>query len=630
MRSLVSVSLAALWLAPSVFGQSTILTRPDPINLRPPAINDNGLTVFFAGAIKTDSAAQPDTATNLNRWIRQPSAAIIDRLTNYVSDAPYAGVASVSYPGTGDLVVYTALPDGAGGREEVHVISLFNHTDRVLATDDEGCAQPLCPDCYRTCLRSVHLSQDGATALYEAARNEPFYTVQTDQSGKQHLATYQGTLAPSPQRVIADGGTVVFTSAAPHGPTFAAAATDVYLMDIDGTNVRQVTDFGDAQFIASDAVISKNGSAIAFASNFSDAGVVPSQIFVVKADGSGLRRVSLGSDPATSPSISADGLLITYVQSGQIKRAPGLVEPPLLTIAQPVSLTDLSTSAPASPVISDDGAQVAFTLGPTFGKPAAVYRADTSETDRNLRQLTPIYTPRVLFSGGVVSVASSAAASPGSLISVYGANLGLDELTIAPGFPLPTQLKEVSLLVNDQPIPIHSTTPWQINAHLPQTIEPGMPGFKVHFDNGVAISAINAEVKARAPENFFVPATSNGQSYQQADALHAGTLIFADADHPAHAGEILEIYGLGLGVTRPMVPAGEASPSMPPAEAQTTPELTIGGRTASITFAGLIPGLAGVYQVNAVVPSGLLPGLHTLSWKQPDGSTISSSSIFVE
>jgi uncharacterized protein (TIGR03437 family) len=41
----------------------------------------------------------------------------------------------------------------------------------------------------------------------------------------------------------------------------------------------------------------------------------------------------------------------------------------------------------------------------------------------------------------------------------------------------------------------------------------------------------------------------------------------------------------------------------------------IGGKAAGVEFAGLTPGLAGVYQVNAKVPSGLRPGRHVVSWR---------------
>jgi uncharacterized protein (TIGR03437 family) len=40
--------------------------------------------------------------------------------------------------------------------------------------------------------------------------------------------------------------------------------------------------------------------------------------------------------------------------------------------------------------------------------------------------------------------------------------------------------------------------------------------------------------------------------------------------------------------------------------------VTIGGSEAEVRFSGLAPFLAGVYQINAVVPAGLAPGRYVL------------------
>src|SRR5262249_49772652 len=152
-------------------------------------------------------------------------------------------------------------------------------------------------------------------------------------------------LAPAPQRVITRTGLLVFSSSAPFGPTFAAAANDVYTARLDGASIKPVTRFGDARLYAIYATISADGSSIAFESNYAASG--PSrtdQIWVVRPDGSGMRQISSGADAATNPSISADGSVVVYEQSGQIKAVRTSGDGAVL------ALTRLSTSAAHNPV----------------------------------------------------------------------------------------------------------------------------------------------------------------------------------------------------------------------------------------------------------------------------------------
>lgn len=77
---------------------------------------------------------------------------------------------------------------------------------------------------------------------------------------------------------------------------------------------------------------------------------------------------------------------------------------------------------------------------------------------------------------------------------------------------------------------------------------------------------------------------------------------------PAHAGDILTAYGVGWGTTTPAAVVGSLAPAgtAPLPAGQYT--LTVGGKTAAVSYAGLAPTFAGLYQIDFTVPDGLAPG----------------------
>jgi hypothetical protein len=88
--------------------------------------------------------------------------------------------------------------------------------------------------------------------------------------------------------------------------------------------------------------------------------------------------------------------------------------------------------------------------------------------------------------------------------------------------------------------------------------------------------------------------------------------------NPAQIGETVSVYGTGLGAVNPTIANGAAGPSSPLSYAANTITADISGVTATVTFAGLAPGLAGLYQVNVTMPSGLTAGDNYLDLAGPE------------
>jgi len=583
MKAFIAALLSLISLV--ALGQQALPIFLGPvISFYPPALNSNGSVLVFGSTVTPQGALQ--TTNDLYVGARK-------LVTNITS----AGIFS-----DGSRAFFTAIePKG----ESIGIVHIASGTTSRLNLDTKGCIQPLvvCPACFFSCVLTPHATMDGGKILYAVRRTQPFYTVSTDGTTVTQLPVYSGSLAPSPQRVISANGLVVFTSSAPFGPTFAASATDVYVMNLDGTNIRNLTNFGNISAIfSSNATISADGNTILFETNnaFNNSGVsMDRQIWMVQPGGQP-RQLTFASPGAGNPSISADGRIGVYLQGGAIYSVLPLSPPPPESKRGPIAAFQYSVAQ--APVIGDDGQRVAFLLGPSSFSSGAVYQVNTDGT-----ALHAIYAPRAISPRGVAAAAGSGVPpSPGSLVSVYGINFWGDSITGAVGFPLPPALGGVSVLVDAKAVPMLSVSPWQINVELPQETPVANANFQVSFDNGVVTPAEVAAIQATGPA-LFVTDT------QQAAVLHAGTSILVDDAHPAKAGETLEMFGTGLGVTDPSIPAGQAAPANPLAIAKVTPVVSINNVEAQVLFAGLAPGFAGVYQVNFVVPAGLKAGRNTLT-----------------
>jgi uncharacterized protein (TIGR03437 family) len=223
--------------------------------------------------------------------------------------------------------------------------------------------------------------------------------------------------------------------------------------------------------------------------------------------------------------------------------------------------------------------------------------------------LNPNAQVPVVSAGGIVNAGSfalSASPSPGELVSIFGANL-TDMPDGASTLPLPPTLNNVSVVLGGQPLALLNIFPGQINAVIPFAVAPG-PTQIVVTRNSQLSQPQTVQVQPAEPGVFTTASNGQGQGWV-AVVEPDGAEILADANNPAVAGNAVVIYCSGLGAVTPTgLPAGAAAPLDTLYNTVTLAAVTIGGQNAKVLFSGLAPGFAGLYQINAVVPSGVTPG----------------------
>ncbi len=196
-----------------------------------------------------------------------------------------------------------------------------------------------------------------------------------------------------------------------------------------------------------------------------------------------------------------------------------------------------------------------------------------------------------------------AALAPGTIVAIYGQNLAA-MMAQPTTIPLPSTFNGTSVIVGGMQAPLYFVSPGQVNAQIPFELQPGNQYQVIISANGALTTPQPIQLSSATPGLAAFPDTT--LIAQHSD----GSLVSMTS--PAKAGEYLVAYLAGLGDTTVPVASGTASPSSPLAEPSATPVLTINGTQYPILFAGLTPGLVGLYQMNFQVPAGLAAGNVTL------------------
>jgi uncharacterized protein (TIGR03437 family) len=196
----------------------------------------------------------------------------------------------------------------------------------------------------------------------------------------------------------------------------------------------------------------------------------------------------------------------------------------------------------------------------------------------------------------------SGAVAPGQVASITGSSLGPTDPVITGAGAWPTELGGVKVSVNGTNVPIRYAAASRIDVQMPFNLPGPTANIQVTYSTNVS-DAVPVPVQASFPGLF---AQRSGGTGQAKAANQDGTLN--SVTNPAKRGSYVTVYGIGLGAVNPSAVAGQVPPTSPLSLAVNPVAASIGGVPATVSFAGLAPGYAGLYQINILVPDAVADG----------------------
>jgi uncharacterized protein (TIGR03437 family) len=223
--------------------------------------------------------------------------------------------------------------------------------------------------------------------------------------------------------------------------------------------------------------------------------------------------------------------------------------------------------------------------------PNIVYKGNSVTLTRDqLPAETEVWVMQPTANAVIVNSASFAAGvptAPGSLASVFG-NFTNAATATAQSLPLPTNLANVEVVVSGRPAPLLYVSPTQINFQVSHKLEPPGQVLAEIKVAGTTVARGQVTTLAGAPAVFV----ATDQNFQ---------LITANS--PVRRGDAVIIFATGHGELSETPEDGAPAPALNLITTKAKPRVTIGGVEAEVLFSGLTPGLAGLWQINLLVPT---------------------------
>ncbi len=190
-----------------------------------------------------------------------------------------------------------------------------------------------------------------------------------------------------------------------------------------------------------------------------------------------------------------------------------------------------------------------------------------------------------------------------SIVAAFGKEFATRAIAAA-GLPLPTELAGTTVKVRDalgveRLAPLFYVSDAQVNYQIPAGTAAGLASITITNADGIGATG-EFNVTATAPAIFTLTANGTGAA-AALDALTGAAGPF-NATQANGQPNILAVFGTGLG----------ADATDLDANVNASVTATIGGRAATVLYAGRAPGFVGLNQLNLTLPAGLATGTHTL------------------
>ena len=195
--------------------------------------------------------------------------------------------------------------------------------------------------------------------------------------------------------------------------------------------------------------------------------------------------------------------------------------------------------------------------------------------------------------------------APGEILTILGQGIGPAPagFTLDGNGRLPYDIGGTEVWINGAPAPILFASAGQVNAVVPYEVTDTPVATLQIFCNGLPSAQWGIPVSRAAPGVFTIQSTGAGQvsMLNQDNSLNG-------AGNPASIGTVVQIFATGFGQTVPPGRTGSISGSSGDTTALPV-SVSIGGLDAPVTYHGSAPGqIAGLNQVNALVPAGVVSG----------------------